>query len=61
MAAQESRNLSMYRLNAVIGDRTRTIQVAAWNEKDAMHRAERRLTSEGVALFTLQILEKRTL
>ena len=53
--------MMIYKLSALIGDRTRTIQVAAWNEKDAMRRAERRLISEGIPLFTLQILERRTL
>ena len=53
--------MMIYKLSALIGSRTRTLQVAAWNEKDAMRRAERRLISEGVALFTLQILEKKYL
>jgi len=53
--------MNIYKLSALIGNRTRTLQVAAWNEKDAMRRAERRLTSEGVSLFTLSILERKTL
>ena len=53
--------MMIYKLSALIGDRTRTLQVAAWSEFDAMHRAEKRLISEGVSLFTLQILEKKYL
>ena len=53
--------MNIYKLSALIGNRTRTLQVAAWNEKDAMHRAEQRLLAEGVSLFTLQILEKKYL
>ena len=53
--------MMIYKLSALIGNRTRTLQVAAWSELDAMHRAEKRLISEGIPLFTLQILEKRTL
>jgi hypothetical protein len=59
MAAQESKQMMIYKLSALIGDRTRTLQVAAWNETDAMRRAERRLISEGVHLFTLSILDKK--
>lgn len=53
--------MKIYKLSALIGNRTRTLQVAAWSETDAMHRAERRLISEGVSLFTLTILERRSL
>lgn len=53
--------MNIYKLSALIGDRTRTLQVAAWNEKDAMQRAEQRMLAEGVSLFTLTILEKRSL
>jgi len=53
--------MMIYKLSALIGDRTRTLQVAGWSETDAMHRAERRLTSEGIPLFTLQILERKHL
>ena len=53
--------MMIYKLSALIGDRVRTLQVAAWSETDAMQRAERRLISEGVALFTLTILETKAL
>ena len=53
--------MMIYKLSALIGNRTRTLQVAAWNETDAMHRAEQRLLAEGVSLFTLSILERREL
>jgi hypothetical protein len=53
--------MMIYKLSALIGDRVRTLQVAAWNETDAMYRAEQRLLAEGVSLFTLQILEKKYL
>ena len=53
--------MMIYKLSALIGDRTRTLQVAAWSELDAMTRAEQRLLAEGVSLFTLQILEKKYL
>ena len=51
--------MMIYRISALIGDRVRTLQVAAWNDEDAMQRAERRLLAEGVSLFTLSILEKK--
>ena len=53
--------MSIYKLSALIGDRVRTLQVAAWNETDAMQRAEQRMLAEGVSLFTLSILERKTL
>ena len=53
--------MMIYKLSALIGDRTRTLQVAAWSELDAMQRAEQRLISEGTPLFTLQILERKHL
>lgn len=53
--------MHIYKLSALIGDRVRTLQVAAWNETDAMQRAEQRMLAEGVSLFTLTILEKKTL
>ena len=53
--------MMIYKLAALIGNRTRTLQVAAWNKKDAMQRAEQRMLAEGVSLFTLSILERRPL
>ena len=53
--------MNIYRLNAIIGKQIRTLQVAAWSDLDAMQRAEKRLTSEGISLFTITILEKRPL
>ena len=59
MAAQESREMSMYRLNAVIGDRIVVKHERGWNGLDAMARLSKRLHDEGVHLFTLSILDKR--
>ena len=53
--------MSIYRINAIIGHIIRTLQVAAWSDEDAMHRASKRLTSEGHPLFTLTILERKPL
>ena len=61
MAAQESREMSMYRLNAVIGDRIVVKHERGWNGLDAMARLSRRLHDEGVHLFTLTILETKAL
>lgn len=61
MAQQASKQMMIYKLSALIGDRVRTLQVAAWSEIDAMHRAEKRLISEGIPLFTLTILERKHL
>ena len=61
MAQQASKQMHIYKLSALIGNRIRTLQVAGWSETDAMHRAEQRLLAEGVSLFTLQILEKKYL
>lgn len=53
--------MNIYRINAIIGKQIRTLQVAAWSDEDAMHRASNRLTSEGHPLFTLTILERKLL
>ena len=53
--------MMIYKLSALIGDRVRTLQVAARSEADAMQRAEQRMLAEGVSLFTLSILERKTL
>ena len=53
--------MNIYRLSAIIGKTIRTLQVAAWSDEDAMQRAQSRLTSEGHALFTITILERKPL
>ena len=53
--------LSMWRINAVIGDSIRLLYCVAWNEADAHHKIVERMRSEHIPLYTLHTLDRRPL
>ena len=59
--AQQVNELSMYRVNAVIGDHIRLIHTVAWSELDAFLKIRARMQSENVPLYTLHTLDRRPL
>ena len=61
MAAQESREMSMYRLNAVIGNQIRLLYCVGWSMRDVQEKLQARMRSEGHTLYTLSFLDRRPL
>ena len=59
MAAQESRNLSMYRISVAVGGDVVVRHERGWNGKDAMQRLSQRLRGEGHTLYTMSILDSK--
>ena len=59
--AQQVNELSMYRINAVIGDSIRLLYCVAWSEMDAHHKIGERMRSEHIPLYTLHTLDRRPL
>ena len=59
MAAQESRNLSMYRISVRVGSDIVIRHEHGWNDEDALIRLRKRISREGHPLATLTILDRK--
>ena len=59
LAAQAPKQLSIYRVAAVVGKTVVTLHSTGWTDTDALHRISRRLNAEGHTFFTLQILDSK--